>query len=35
LEDRWTVVSSDGEMTAHFEHTIAITDGDAEILTRI
>jgi len=35
LEDHWTVVSCDGELTAHFEHTIAITDGDAEILTRL
>ena len=35
MDDRWTVVSSDGELTAHFEHTIAITDGEAEILTRI
>lgn len=35
LEDHWTVVSSNGKLTAHFEHTIAITDGEAEILTRI
>jgi methionyl aminopeptidase len=35
LEDRWTVASRDGELTAHFEHTIAITSGEAEILTRI
>jgi len=34
LEDHWTVVSCDGKLTAHFEHTIAITDGEAEILTR-
>lgn len=35
LDDRWTVVSCDGELTAHFEHTIAITDGDAQILSRL
>jgi methionyl aminopeptidase len=33
LDDRWTVVSSDGKLTGHFEHTIAITDGEPEILT--
>jgi methionyl aminopeptidase len=33
LEDRWTAVTMDGKLSAHFEHTIAITDGDAEILT--
>jgi len=35
LDDHWTVVSYDGELTAHFEHTIAITDGDAQILSRL
>jgi methionyl aminopeptidase len=34
LDDHWAVVSCDGKLTAHFEHTIAITDGEAEILTR-
>ena len=34
LEDGWTVVTSDGSPSAHFEHTILITEeGDAEILT--
>lgn len=33
LEDNWTVVSADGRLTAHFEHTIAVQDGSAEILT--
>jgi methionyl aminopeptidase len=33
LEDQWTVVTADGSLSAHFEHTIAITDGDPEILT--
>lgn len=33
LDDHWTVVTTGGSYTAHFEHTIAITEGDAEILT--
>jgi methionyl aminopeptidase len=33
LTDGWTVVTADGELSAHFEHTIAIRDGKAEILT--
>jgi methionyl aminopeptidase len=35
LDDGWTVVTGDGSLSAHFEHTIAITDGEAEILTRL
>ena len=34
LDDGWTVVTADGKPSAHFEHTIAITDGQAEILSR-
>jgi methionyl aminopeptidase len=33
LPDGWTVETADGKLSAHFEHTIAITDGEAEILT--
>jgi methionyl aminopeptidase len=33
LEDGWTVRTADGEFAAHFEHTIAITKNDPEILT--
>ena len=33
LDDHWTVVTTDGSYAAHFEHTIVITGGDAEILT--
>jgi len=33
LSDGWTVVTADGKRSAHFEHTIAITDDGAEILT--
>jgi methionyl aminopeptidase len=35
LTDNWTVVTRDGNLSAHFEHTIAITNGEAEILTRL
>lgn len=35
LSDGWTVVTADGKRSAHFEHTIAITDGKAEILSVI
>ncbi|HLZ61327.1 MAG TPA: type I methionyl aminopeptidase [Ktedonosporobacter sp.] len=34
LSDEWTVVSTDSTYAAHFEHTVAITEGDAVILTR-
>lgn len=33
LEDQWTVVSKDGKLTAHCEHTVAVTSDGAEILT--
>ena len=33
LDDQWTVVSADGSLTAHWEHSVAITDGEALILT--
>jgi methionyl aminopeptidase len=33
LKDGWTVVTQDGSLSAHFEHTILITDGKPEILT--
>jgi methionyl aminopeptidase len=32
--DRWTVFTKDGSLSAHFEHTIAITDHNPEVLTR-
>jgi len=34
LDDDWTVATEDGSLSAHFEHTIAVTEGDPEILTR-
>jgi methionyl aminopeptidase len=33
LQDDWTVVTSDGSLSAHFEHTIAVTDEGPEVLT--
>ncbi len=35
LGDKWTVVTQDGKLSAHFEHTVAITDGEPEILTKL
>jgi methionyl aminopeptidase len=35
LADGWTVVTYDGSLSAHFEHTIVVRDGEAEILTRL
>jgi methionyl aminopeptidase len=35
LEDRWTAVTADGSLAAHFEDTIAITDDGPEVLTRL
>lgn len=35
LDDHWTVVTQDKSLSAHFEHTIAITENGAEILTRL
>jgi methionyl aminopeptidase len=34
LEDGWTAVTQDGKRSAHFEHTVAITEHGPEILTR-
>lgn len=31
--DRWTVVSADGSLTAHFEHSVAVTEGEPLLLT--
>ncbi len=35
LADAWTVVTTDGKRAAQFEHTVAITDGEPEILTAL
>ena len=33
LDNGWTVVTADGSLSAHYENTILITDGEPEILT--
>jgi len=35
LEDGWTAVTQDGQRSAHFEHTVAITEHGPEILTKL
>ncbi len=35
LDDEWTAVTADGTLSAHFEHTVLITDHGPEVLTRI
>lgn len=35
LEDQWTVVTADGSLSAHFEHTVAITEDQPEVLTKV
>jgi methionyl aminopeptidase len=34
LTDKWTVVTQDGSLSAHFEHTVVVTEGEARILTK-
>jgi methionyl aminopeptidase len=34
LADRWTIVTVDGSLSAHFEHTVAITENGPRVLTR-
>lgn len=35
LDDEWTAVTADGALSAHFEHTVLITDNGPEVLTQI
>jgi methionyl aminopeptidase len=35
LEDEWTAVTADGELSAHFEHTVLITEDGPEVLTQV
>lgn len=35
LDDDWTVVTADGSLSAHYENTVLVTDGEPEILTLI
>jgi len=34
LDDQWTVITADRKLSAHFEHTIAITNDEADILSK-
>lgn len=35
LKDKWTVVTQDHKLSAHFEHTVVVTEGEPEILTKL
>ncbi len=35
LDDEWTAVTADGELSGHFEHTVLITENGPEVLTRV
>jgi methionyl aminopeptidase len=35
LSNRWTTVTKDRKLSAHFEHTVLITEGQPEILTQL
>jgi methionyl aminopeptidase len=35
LEDGWTAVTADGRLSAHFEHSVAITENGPEILSEL
>jgi methionyl aminopeptidase len=35
MDDEWTAVTADGELSAHFEHTVLITEGKPEVLTHV
>jgi len=33
MDDEWTIVTADGSLSAHYENTVLITDGEPEILS--
>jgi len=35
LDDGWTVVTTDGKRSAHFEHTVVVTENGPEVLTKL
>jgi len=35
LDDGWTVVTANGDLSAHFEHTIVVTENGGKVLTRL
>jgi methionyl aminopeptidase len=34
MDDDWTIVTADGELSAHYENTVLITEGEPEILSK-
>ena len=35
LHDKWTVVTADGKYSAHYENTIAVTEDEPDIMTKL
>ena len=35
LNDKWTVVTADGKLSAHYEHSIAVTENGVILLTKV
>jgi methionyl aminopeptidase len=35
LANQWTVVTKDGSLSAHFEHTVAVTEDGPDVLTKL
>jgi methionyl aminopeptidase len=35
LSDGWTVITADGSLSAHYEHTVALTENGPELLTMV
>ena len=35
LDDKWTIITADGSLAAHVEHTVAVTENGPEILTKL
>ena len=35
LSDKWTVVTADGSLSAHYEHSVALTDNGVILLTKV
>ena len=35
LDDGWTVKTADGKLSAHYEHTLAVTDNGVVLLTKV
>jgi methionyl aminopeptidase len=35
LKDGWTVITADGSLSAHYEHTVAVLENGPELLTKV